>query len=691
MADVKINVVAEVGQAVSDLQKVDESLGGMGKAGKSAGLSLTDLKSGLDLAMGAVKAVQAAVQSVIDPTIEYAAQVRTLGRTIGATAEESSKLIQAADDVGISAETLQGALQAAIRKGVEPTIEGIGELADEYNSIQDPIERTKFLMDNFGRSGAALAPLMEQGAEGIAAAGEEAEKFGLILSGDGVQAARDYEIAIDNVEDSLMGLKIAAGQAALPIVSSLADGLTTQIQLTRTWNEAVKLGIVTEKDWAETHHAIAAGFLTEGQVLERLNDEIAQHQLEVTSLDPVWERNQQQVEANTAAAQTYTNELYFQSVGLDETGNSLELTADAYDATAAATARAEAAASRLNMIMGGAIDNELASYEQSQADIEAQIAETRAELEKYTNLSGQTVTVITDTEEAQRNLTIAMAAQETAAGTLAEAQQKLSENTDPEKQLQLEAAVARAQGALINAQGQVGEWNATLDESGNTYVTDYTTRINEITGELYTLEEAAAANAAAHEEATEKILYGYIQQALAVDGLSLDEIHALTAIGEQWGLLKEGTTTAVDGILEAADGLANGNSLPEFMNQVNGVRDAILGVPTDITTTFHVNVDGQTPSYAGPHGGNANAFADGGNYGPGPILVGEEGPEILYPRGSGYVQNNTDMRDMLEALQAIARNGTGGGGNTYVVNGTYANQDGGTVAQELALMDRLYR
>jgi antitoxin component HigA of HigAB toxin-antitoxin module len=84
-----------------------------------------------------------------------------LGRTIGATPEEASKLIQAADDVQISYETLTTALEAAIRKGVEPTIEGLGGLADQYNAIQDPIERTKFLMDNFGRSGADLAPLME--------------------------------------------------------------------------------------------------------------------------------------------------------------------------------------------------------------------------------------------------------------------------------------------------------------------------------------------------------------------------------------------------------------------------------------------------------------------------------------------------------------------------------------------------
>ena len=183
------------------------------------------MKAGLDMAGQAFGAVKAAVQSVIDPTVEYAGQIRELQRTIGSTAEESSKLIQAADDVGISAGTLQSALEAAIKRGVKPTIAGIADLADEYLSIQDPIARTKFLMDNFGKSGADLAPLMLQGADGIRAAGEEAERLGLVMSQDGVDAAREYEIAMDDFNDSVLAVKLAIAQGLLPAVS---DAITHQ-------------------------------------------------------------------------------------------------------------------------------------------------------------------------------------------------------------------------------------------------------------------------------------------------------------------------------------------------------------------------------------------------------------------------------------------------------------------------------
>jgi len=111
---IEIEYKAATDQAVADINKVNKAVGESGTASKGAGLSLTDLKSGLDLAVGAYKLVEGAVKSVIDPTVKYAEEVRTLGRTIGSTAEESSKLIQAADDVGISANTLQAALLAAV-------------------------------------------------------------------------------------------------------------------------------------------------------------------------------------------------------------------------------------------------------------------------------------------------------------------------------------------------------------------------------------------------------------------------------------------------------------------------------------------------------------------------------------------------------------------------------------------------
>jgi len=484
MANSVLNVTYKTKKTGSGTQDLTKEL-------KQTGLSITDLKSGIDLAIGSFKMIVAAAQALINPTIEAAGEVRNLQRIIGGTAEESSKLIQAADDMGISAGTLQGAMEAAIKRGVEPTIEGIGALADEYNAIESPIARTKFLMDKFGKSGADLGPLMEKGAAGIKQLGDEAVNTGLVLSQDAVDAAREFELSVDALGDASAGYFSLLAQQGIPILTDLNNLLAEGITLTNQLEVARRAGILTDREAASVSEAVKWGYFDVGSAAEYVQDKTDKV---AAATEAAADRYQGLADAADAANKAMASDA---AAGRYEgIAEALGVVGEANFQLSEKIDGAAAAASRLNAVLGGAVGNELRSYEESQADIEQQIAETRAELEKYTRMNGQVVVKETDTTRASQNLTIALAEQQTAAGSLSEAQQKLAENTDPDKQLQLEAAVARAQQSLSGAQGEVGEWNAALAESGGTYVTDYTTKINEITGELYTLEEAAAANAA---------------------------------------------------------------------------------------------------------------------------------------------------------------------------------------------------
>ena len=198
-----------------------------GSVSKQTGLlnsfksSWVELSSMVNVASQAFQTLKGVYDDVIGGTVEYAGEVRNLSRLIGATPEEASKLIQAADDVNISYDTLSTALQVAIRKGISPTIDGIGKLADSYLKIQDPIERSKFLMDNFGRSGAALGPLMERGAAGIKAMGDSAEELGLVLDREAIRKTREYEIAMDDLGDQINGIKTEIGIGLIPKITEL--------------------------------------------------------------------------------------------------------------------------------------------------------------------------------------------------------------------------------------------------------------------------------------------------------------------------------------------------------------------------------------------------------------------------------------------------------------------------------------
>jgi hypothetical protein len=186
-----------------------------------------DIKAGFDMFAGAVQSVAAVVNQAYDETVNkslaYAKQVRELSTTIGASAEESSKLIQAAGDMGIGYTTLASAMEGAIRKGVAPSIDGIARLAEQYNAIQDPIERTKFLMDTFGRAGADLAPLMQQGAAGIRELGQAAADAGLMIDKDAIEAAKRFELALGDLEDKAEAYKIQTGNKVIPVLADMIE------------------------------------------------------------------------------------------------------------------------------------------------------------------------------------------------------------------------------------------------------------------------------------------------------------------------------------------------------------------------------------------------------------------------------------------------------------------------------------
>jgi hypothetical protein len=208
--------------------------------GKNIG-SGADLLSGLGISIPttpmqlfgqAIKAASDYLQSAVNDTVAYAEQVREMSRIIGASATETSTLIQVADDVKISYETLSGAMKIAIRNGVEPSIQGMADLADEYLSIQNPIERSRFLMENFGRAGADLGPLMELGSEGIRELGAAAQDTGLILDEEAIAATREYEIALDNLTDSADGLKTKIGLELVPALTLDMQNLQMLMDIT---------------------------------------------------------------------------------------------------------------------------------------------------------------------------------------------------------------------------------------------------------------------------------------------------------------------------------------------------------------------------------------------------------------------------------------------------------------------------
>ena len=673
--EVKLVFTAETSDAVKGIKQVNTELkDNLPKAAKGSSLSLTDLKSGLDLATQAFRAVKGAAESVINPTVALAKQVRDLARDIGATPEEASRLIQAADDMNVSVGTLEAGLRAAIRKGIEPTIEGMGELSDQYLSIQDPIERTKFLMDTFGRSGAELGPLMEKGSAGIKELGDAAERAGLVMDEQAVTAARNYEIATDNLDDAILGLKISLAQELLPAINESINGITGQIEVNRLAKKAVDAGALSYEEFRQVQVKVTAGTLTTTEAIEILNAAMWKQDRAGLANTARW---QGQADAFLAEVVPAVNSVTTAILLADDAEFKLARSANATNiALNEQRVKAEnlAAGLLLSAGMSGTITSATETYLGIMEETTTEIGDLTEKLSHYNSLQGESVTVV---DEA----TVSAAEYELAQINAGIAAQKLAEFTGDSRTELLELTIASA-----NAQEKVVKLGEGLGFSRDVTL-DYTAKIGETNASL---EELYARQAAA-EEVLKRTTAEFIFQKISA---GLDERALLTLAG-QMGLLDGASVIAGQAALDLRKEFDEGKlSAEQFGVKADELARIIASLQSreiEITvTTINREINlAAASAYAGQ--GEGTRFGEQGEDGlqfggraraGRPYMVGEAGPEMFMPQQSGFVMDNADTMRLIRALEGLS------GGST-TINATYPQQSQSSVAQELRLMSAL--
>ena len=194
------------------------------------GISLS-AAGAMALAGTAVSAVVDYTKEAVEETVKYADEVKELARVGGLSFEEASGLIQIAEGMGISYKDLVTGLGNATKKGVDVSIENLLLLADEYNKLNDPvtgpIDRARWLTENFGAAGANLAPMFEAGRAGVVTAMEGVNEA-LILDEADIQSVSDYELALADLKDSFDGLKTKVGLEVIPVLLGLLDVLNNE-------------------------------------------------------------------------------------------------------------------------------------------------------------------------------------------------------------------------------------------------------------------------------------------------------------------------------------------------------------------------------------------------------------------------------------------------------------------------------
>jgi len=186
----------------------------------------------------------------------------------------------------------------------------------------------------------------------------------------------------------------------------------------------------------------------------------------------------------------------------------------------------------------------------------------------------------------------------------------------------------------------------------------YSEYSDQVKGELAKIADLNKADqdlAAQRELDSKKRILDMLQQKLAQDGLTDNEMKGLLKQGEAWGVYSAKTVEEANKAIDAADKLAS----------------EINAIPTpkavDINVTTHYSSTGNPPP---AYGTNTDARASGGPVEAGAVYtVGEQGPETFIPSTSGTILPNGVTR--LGGGASSANEGAGGSAG-IVVNLTYA-------------------
>lgn len=107
------------------------------------------------------------------------------------------------------------------------TMQVLYDTADAFSGIKDGAGKTALAMDIFGKSGAELIPLLNQGSDGLREMATMAEKLGLVISADTAEAADRFNDTMDLLGQGSQGIARQLAAQMLPVLQDLAGGFLT--------------------------------------------------------------------------------------------------------------------------------------------------------------------------------------------------------------------------------------------------------------------------------------------------------------------------------------------------------------------------------------------------------------------------------------------------------------------------------
>ncbi len=141
-----------------------------------------------------------------------------LARNATEAATGSKTAAAAFDSIGVSVKDATG--------HVRPMNDILDDVADKFSRMKDGTEKTSIAIETFGRGGASMIELLNQGSAGLEEFRLQAEKLNLSIGTDAANAADAFNDSLNALKNAQLGLSNSIGQALLPMLTQLVDMAT---------------------------------------------------------------------------------------------------------------------------------------------------------------------------------------------------------------------------------------------------------------------------------------------------------------------------------------------------------------------------------------------------------------------------------------------------------------------------------
>jgi phage-related protein len=210
------------------------------------------------------------IKHIVDESTEafenMAGSVNGMRRIMGGTVEQVSGMRGAMQLAGVNADATTAAFtrfsknlmsaQGDVKKTADlsallgtniddahgklkPMSELLPAVADKFKEMPNGIEKTALAVQLFGRSGTQMIPFLNKGSEGITELTAEAQKMGITLTGDNINAFAESRKATREWNATIQGLQVQIGAGLLPIIegfqNALRDTLIPLIEKVTAW------------------------------------------------------------------------------------------------------------------------------------------------------------------------------------------------------------------------------------------------------------------------------------------------------------------------------------------------------------------------------------------------------------------------------------------------------------------------